>query len=124
MDPLRNFTSAGLYELSQAVTLAPTRQCSAADLNPMVAPVADAPTACKRPATKRPAAAALVAEENKRFRLALERVADEWRCSITHELPLHPVMAEDSRVYERRAIEVWLRRHEAVVRSPMTSTPL
>jgi hypothetical protein len=65
-----------------------------------------------------------VAEENKRLRLTLDKVADEWLCAITHELPFHPVMAEDSRVYERNAIEEWFRRNEAVVRSPMTGAPM
>jgi hypothetical protein len=78
----------------------------------------------ERPATKRPAATTLVAEENKRLRLKLEKVADESLCPITHELPFHPVMAEDSDVYEKSAIEEWIRRNEAVVRSPATGVPM
>eukprot|EP00966_Prymnesium_polylepis_P010467 241488-Prymnesium_polylepis.1 len=34
-------------------------------------------------------------EENKKFRSALDSMADEWVCPITFELPLDPVIAED-----------------------------
>jgi TPR repeat protein len=63
-------------------------------------------------------------EEHKRCRLALDRVADEWLCPITHELPLDPVMAEDSRFYERASIEEWLMRNRSSVRSPVTNAPM
>jgi hypothetical protein len=81
------------------------------------------------PAIKRPASIALVAEENRaeeneRFRLTIERVAEEWLCPITHELPWDPVIAEDSRFYERGSIEEWFKRNEAVVRSPVTGVPM
>jgi hypothetical protein len=85
--------------------------------------------AAGEPAGKRPAPTALVAEENmaeenKRLRLTLDKVADEWLCPITQELPLNPVMAEDARIYERSAIGDWFRRNEGVVLSPVTCAPM
>jgi hypothetical protein len=77
-----------------------------------------------RVAVKRPADEALVTEEHKRCRLALDGVADERLCPITQELPLDPVMAEDLRFYERASIEEWFRRNEAAVRSPVTNVPM
>ena len=65
-------------------------------------------------APKRSAAAAEAAEtaaENKRYRQVMNEMADELVCSITQELPVDPVMAEDGRVYERQAMEEWLHRH-------------
>ena len=43
--------------------------------------------------------------DNKRLRLTLDSVADEYLCPITLELPYDPVMAEDGNVYERSAAE-------------------
>jgi TPR repeat protein len=43
-----------------------------------------------------------------RYRAALEAIADELVCPITHELPVDPVIAQDGRVYDRRAIAEWV----------------
>lgn len=64
-------------------------------------------------------------EENKRYRSAMNEMAEELLCPITHELPVEPVMAEDCRVYERSAIKDWLdRRPEGQVKSPVTNEPM
>ena len=42
---------------------------------------------------------------NKRYRQAIDEVAEEYVCPITAELPIDPVIAEDGRCYERCAIE-------------------
>ena len=63
-------------------------------------------------------------EEAKRFRSAIDRMADEWMCPITQELPLHPVMAEDGRFYERSAIVQWFRTVLGDVKSPVTNLPM
>merc|ERR1712086_1006660 len=47
---------------------------------------------------------------NKRYRQAIDEVAEEYVCPITAELPIDPVTAEDGRFYERCAIEEWLVR--------------
>ena len=57
----------------------------------------------------------------KRFRQAIDDVADEYVCPITAELPVDPVTAEDGRFYERHAIEYWLKDHDT---SPLTGQPL
>ena len=54
----------------------------------------------------------------KRFRSAIDESCDELMCPITYQLPLDPVMAEDSKIYERTAIEDWLKQHQ---RSPVTN---
>jgi TPR repeat protein len=46
---------------------------------------------------------------------------DEFLCPITHALPLDPVLAEDGKVYERSAVETWLRQDR---RSPSTNLPM
>ena len=43
----------------------------------------------------------------KRYRQAIDDVAEEYVCPITAELPIDPVTAEDGRCYERWAIEEW-----------------
>eukprot|EP00966_Prymnesium_polylepis_P125130 2893590-Prymnesium_polylepis.1 len=48
-------------------------------------------------------------EENKKFRSALDSMADDWVCPITFELPIDPVLAEDGSTYERCAIEEHIR---------------
>ena len=47
---------------------------------------------------------------NKRYRQAIDDVAEEYVCPITAELPIDPVTAEDGRFYERHAIEEWFSR--------------
>ena len=81
----------------------------------------------KRTATQ----ASLLAESqeaNKCYRSLLQtidEVADEYVCSITFELPIDPVTAEDGRCYERCAIEEWLERQpQPQVKSPVTNEPM
>jgi hypothetical protein len=76
---------------------------------------------------KRAAQDALAETEavNKRYRQAIDDVADEYVCPITAELPLDPVTAEDGRCYERCAIEEWFSRQpEPQVKSPVTNEPM
>jgi hypothetical protein len=61
----------------------------------------------------------------KRYRQAIDDVAEEYVCPITAELPIDPVNAEDGRCYERHAIEEWFSRQpEAQVKSPVTNEPM
>jgi TPR repeat protein len=61
----------------------------------------------------------------KRYRQAIDDVAEEYVCPITAELPIDPVTAEDGRCYERHAIEEWFSRQpEAQVKSPVTNEPM
>ena len=61
----------------------------------------------------------------KRFRQAIDDVAEEYVCPITAELPIDPVTAEDGRFYERHAIEEWFSRQpQAQVKSPVTNKPM
>ena len=58
----------------------------------------------------------------KRYRKAIDDVAEEYVCPITAELPVDPVTAEDGRCYERHAIEEWFSRQpEPQVKSPVTN---
>lgn len=49
-----------------------------------------------------------------------EEIIAEYRCPITQELPLDPVVAEDGQCYDRSAIEEWFRKHSDA-KSPMTN---
>ena len=76
---------------------------------------------------KRAAQDALAETEavNKRYRQAIDDVADEYVCPITAELPIDPVTAEDGRCYERCAIEEWFSKQpEPQVKSPVTNEPM
>jgi TPR repeat protein len=71
-----------------------------------------------------PSAADGTAEEAKRYRSAIDEMADEFVCSITQELPVDPVTAEDGRIYERDAIASWIetrQRGGQPLRSPATN---
>ena len=59
---------------------------------------------------------------NKRYRQAIDDVAEEYVCPITAELPVDPVNAEDGRCYERHAIEEWFSRGNRT--SPTTNEQL
>ena len=59
--------------------------------------------------------------ENKRARLMVNSVADEWLCPITTELPVDPVVAEDGNTYERTAIAKWIKENP---RSPITGAAM
>ena len=58
------------------------------------------------------------AQELKKTKSAVDEAFAELVCPITHNLPIDPVMAEDGKVYERKAIAEWLQRH---ARSPLTN---
>ena len=61
---------------------------------------------------------------NKRYRQAIDDVAEEYVCPITAELPIDPVTAEDGRCYEASAIEDWFSKQTgtaSVAKSPMTN---
>ena len=76
---------------------------------------------------KRAAKDALAETEavNKRYRQAIDDVADEYVCPITAELPIDPVTAEDGRCYERCAIEEWFAKQpRPQVKSPVTNEPM
>ena len=62
---------------------------------------------------------------NKRYRQAIDEVAEEYVCPITAELPVDPVTAEDGRCYERCAIEEWfVQQPQPQVKSPVTNEPM
>tara|TARA_B100000787_G_scaffold25044_2_gene16723 strand:+ start:5761 stop:6549 length:789 start_codon:yes stop_codon:yes gene_type:complete len=62
---------------------------------------------------------------NKRYRQAIDEVAEEYVCPITAELPIDPVIAEDGRCYEKCAIEEWFERQpQPQVKSPVTNEPM
>lgn len=68
-------------------------------------------------------AAGVLAAENKMIGSVIDSVAEMWVCPITGELPLDPVTAEDGHIYERGAIESYIRRHGSTgsCRSPLTN---
>ncbi len=66
------------------------------------------------------------AEEAAEYRVPSPQdddMLDEYKCAITHELPIDPVVAEDGHTYERSAIEQWLENHTPA-KSPMTNEPM
>ena len=78
-------------------------------------------------ATKRSAieASAETTGEAKRYRSAIDRMADEWICPIAQELSVDPVMAEDGQFYERSAIKKSFKTTDgAEVKSPVTNLPM
>lgn len=76
------------------------------------------------PPSKR-AAPDLATDEANRYKSAMDSIADEYVCPITSELPLDPVVAEDGKIYERAAIEEYIRtRGAADLNSPMTNMPM
>ena len=75
----------------------------------------------KRAASQSAAALDVATAESKRFRSALDECADEFLCAITFELPIEPVTAEDGHIYEKAAIEEWLKRN---AKSPKTNQPM
>jgi len=57
----------------------------------------------------------------KRLQAACSTTVDELICPISHDLPLHPVFAEDGFVYERKCIKQWLKKKRT---SPRTNRPI
>ena len=66
-------------------------------------------------------ALATAVEEPAAKRAKSEEIPDEYICSITHELMVDPVMAEDGHSYERKAIADWVAKDST---SPITRQPL
>lgn len=68
---------------------------------------------------------AVTAAEGKRYRKAIDDMAEEFLCPITQELPLEPVIAEDGRIYEKHAIEEWFKtRRGQGIKSPVANEPM
>ena len=53
-----------------------------------------------------------VSPREKKMRESINGVAAELRCPITQELPFDPVMAEDGKIYERKAILEWFSKRD------------
>ena len=66
---------------------------------------------------KRDRDADLTEEASKKLRKSINDVAADLVCPITQELPIDPVMAEDGKIYEKKAILEWLSRDAT---SPVT----
>jgi TPR repeat protein len=58
------------------------------------------------------------AQEFRRHKSAVNEAMNEFLCPITFSLPVDPVTAEDGKVYERSAIEEWLKQQ---LKSPVTN---
>ena len=58
------------------------------------------------------------AQELRRTKSAVNEAMNEFLCPITFSLPVDPVTAEDGNVYERSAIEEWLKQQH---KSPVTN---
>lgn len=67
------------------------------------------------------ASAVSAAAPSSKLAQAIQDAAQELSCPLTQELPRDPVTAQDGRIYERKAIERWLRTSS---RSPVTNTEL
>ena len=57
-------------------------------------------------------------QELRRTKSAVNEAMNEFLCPITFSLPVDPVTAEDGKVYERSAIEEWLKQQR---KSPVTN---
>ena len=60
------------------------------------------------------------ASPEKKHKVALNAIAEEFICPITQELPCDPVMAKDGKIYEREAILEWFRKKDGDATSPST----
>lgn len=64
-------------------------------------------------------------KEAKRYKSAIDEMAEEFCCPITQELPLDPVTAEDGRIYDKEAIEAWMQQRAGqALKSPVTNEPM
>jgi len=70
------------------------------------------------PKRGRAAAEDETSQELRRTKSAVNEAMNEFLCPITFSLPVDPVMAEDGKVYERSAIEEWLKQQR---KSPVTN---
>ena len=66
----------------------------------------------------REAAEDATGQELRKTKSAVNEAFAELVCPITFSLPVDPVMAEDGKVYERSAIEEWLKKQR---KSPVTN---
>ena len=71
----------------------------------------------REPASAADAGQAWRAAQAKKLRKSINDVAADLVCPITQELPIEPVMAEDGKIYEKKAILEWLSRDAT---SPVT----
>jgi hypothetical protein len=55
---------------------------------------------------------------------AMNSVAREFICPITHELPIKPVTAEDGKIYEEKAIREWFLQKDGDPTSPSTGAEI
>jgi len=76
------------------------------------------------PALKRARIACEQYTSCKRIKSAIDKSLEEFVCPITRDLPFHPVLAEDAKVYERSAIETWFKFAPTPLRSPVTKEPM
>lgn len=62
-------------------------------------------------------------QSQSKYHKTISDSAAELLCPFTQTLPVDPVVADDGRLYERRAIEQWLKEHltSPVTRQPMTA---
>ena len=60
-------------------------------------------------------------EASKKMRKSINDVAADLVCPITQELPFDPVMAEDGKIYERKAILEWFSTKPPPITSPSTN---
>jgi len=70
------------------------------------------------PKRGRAAAEDETSQELRRTKSAVNEAMNEFLCPITFSLPVDPVTAEDGNVYERSAIEEWLKQQH---KSPVTN---
>ena len=70
---------------------------------------------------KRGRDADLTEEASKKMRKSINDVAADLVCPITQELPFDPVMAEDGKIYERKAILEWFSTKPPPITSPSTN---
>ena len=64
------------------------------------------------------------ASPEKKHKVALNAIAEEFLCPITQALPVQPVMAEDCKIYERDAILDWFAEKAGAATSPSTGAAM
>ena len=75
-------------------------------------------TPATRSSSKRPREDDETEASRPRHRSVVDDALANLVCSITHELPIDPVTADDGQIYERAAIEKWLKQRHT---SPVTN---
>ena len=83
---------------------------------------AESLTAAPSPSSPPPSRKRTVGDNLAPVRQPDEEIIAEYRCPITQELPVDPVIAEDGQCYERCAIEGWFEKQDSGhSKSPMTN---